>query len=89
MNGPQAYQLLAAEMASYRALSYDELCQFIGTAQPRVVSGDDSEKYALQIVVRWHDAERNDILVDGWVALDECGPLHRIDEQFTVRKPRD
>jgi hypothetical protein len=87
MNGPEAYNLLVRELASIRALSYDELTQLIGSSPQRVIIGVDSVRYAIQTYVKWRKEAGGDILVEGWVAVDDCGPLLRLDERFTVRNP--
>jgi hypothetical protein len=89
MDRSRAYKLLSSELAPYRALSYDDLSSLIAPAAPRVISDDDSTRYAIQITVTWRNAIQGDILVDGWRALEDCGPLNRIDEHFVVSKARD
>jgi hypothetical protein len=87
MSDPDAYKLLSSEMVSYRELSYDELRRLIGSTSPRSVVGGNSTRYATQVSVNWHKHEQGDILIEGWIAVDDCGPLQRIDERFIFRKP--
>ena len=79
-----AYQLLASELAAFRQLPYEQLTQFVGPAQARRVRARDSTEYAIEINVRWRFGNPGDILVEGWIAVDDCGPLHRLDDSFVV-----
>lgn len=85
--GTEAYALLASELASFHQLSYEELVHFVGTAEVRRVRGSDSTQYAIQVTVEWRTGEPGDILVVGWCAVDDCGPLRRLDESFIVHRP--
>jgi hypothetical protein len=80
-----AYQMLASELAAFRQLSYTELVQLVGPPHVRTVRSGDSTEYAIQITVRVLSTD--DILVDGWIAVDDCGPMRRLDDQFVVPKP--
>ncbi len=88
MGTTDAYKLLAEELASYRELTYEELAQLVGPSQMRRTRARDSVDYAIQVNVRWSDFEGSDILVDGWVAVDDCGPMRRLDDQFVVPRPK-
>jgi hypothetical protein len=81
------YKLLSEELASFRELSYDELVQLIGAPGVRRVRTRDSTEYAIQVSARWRDGEGGDILVEGWVAVDDCGPMRRLDDRFEVKAP--
>lgn len=83
-NAVDAYALLASELAAYRALSYDQLVELVETRDSRVVRANDSIEYAIDIVVRWQKGVPGDIRVDGSVAVDDCGPLRRMDDHFVV-----
>jgi hypothetical protein len=84
MNQPDAYKLLSDEMAAYRALRYGELAELVGPPKVRIVRGVDSTEYAVEVIVRWRNGERGELLVEGWIAANDCGPLHRLDESFIV-----
>ena len=88
MNQPDAYRLLAAEMAAYRTLSFGDLAELIGPTQMRRIRADDSAGYAIEVKVSWrHNEPGGEILVEGWIADDTCGPMHRLDENFVVSAP--
>lgn len=82
-----AYRLLAEELASYRELTYEELVQLVGPSQLRRVRASDAVEYAIQVTLRWREIDGGDIVVDGWVAVDDCGPMRRLDDQFVVPHP--
>ena len=82
-----AYKLLASELAAYREFTYEELAECVGEPTCRIVRAHDSTEYAIEVTVCWLNEERGDILVDGWVAVDDCGPMRRLDERFIVRPP--
>jgi hypothetical protein len=84
MNQVDAYKILAEEMASYRTRQYAELAQLVGSGRLRRVAGADSTSYSVEVKVRWRNGDPGDLLVEGWIAEDTCGPLHRLDEAFIV-----
>ena len=88
MGTTEAYQLLSTELASYRELTYEELAQLVGPSQMRCTRAADAVEYAIQVTVRWKEFEGGDIVVDGWVAVDDCGPMRRLDDQFVVPHPK-
>ena len=45
---------------------------------------DDGVTYDVEITVRWRDDVRQEILVDGFVAVADTGPLRRIDRVYLV-----
>ena len=79
-----AYKLLVSELAAYRELSYEELAQFVGQPAERIVRASDSTEYALQVRVFYLNEDGGDIVVDAWVAVDDCGPMRRLDDHFVV-----
>jgi hypothetical protein len=87
MAGPDAYQLLASELAAHRELTYHELIELIGPPTYRIVRASDGTEYATQTTVRWRYCEEGDILVVGWVAVHDCGMMRRYDDYFIVHKP--
>lgn len=86
-NAVDAYALLASELSAYRELSYDQLVELVETRDSRVVRAKDSIEYAIEVLVRWKNGVPGDICVDGWVAVDDCGPLRRLDDHFVVCSP--
>jgi hypothetical protein len=81
------YAILARELAEFRMLSYQELTQFVGPSIPRRVTTSDATKYLLEVTARWLNTEGGDIIVDGWIAVDDCGPMRRLDDYFVVNRP--
>lgn len=88
MNQADAYRFLASELAPYRALPYSDLAQLIGPSLVRHIRGEDSTEYAIEVKVRWHAGHAAEILVEGWIAENSCGPVHRLDDSFTVALPK-
>ena len=82
-----AYAMLSSELAAYRELPYDELTQLVGERSLRRVTAADSTEYAIEVIVRWLDLEGGDVRVVGWVAVDDCGPVRRLDDAFVVARP--
>jgi hypothetical protein len=89
MNVVDAYAMLAAELAAYRQLAYDELARLVGPVKVRRVRGPDSTEYAIEVEVRWRSGESGDLLVTGWIAADNCGPMRRLDDHFIVAAPAE
>ena len=85
MNQVDAYKLLASELAAYREMRFEDLAQFVGPQCPRRIRGNDGTEYAVQIKVRRGNLEHGEIIVEGWLAIDDCGPMHRLDDSFIVR----
>ena len=82
-----AYAILSAELAAYRELPYDELAQLVGEPSLRRITAADSTQYAIEVTVRWSQSEEGGIRVIGWIAVDDCGPMRRLDDEFVVRRP--
>ena len=81
------YAILARELAEFRMLSYQELIQFVGPSISRRMTTSDSTEYMLEVSVRWLNTEDGDVIVDGWIAVDDCGPMRRLDDHFVVNRP--
>ena len=76
------YQILSSELAAFRELRYDELAELVGETISRQMIAADSTAYAVEIKIRWRDAPGGEILVVGWAAVDDCGPMRRVDNSF-------
>ena len=83
MNQPEAYKLLASELASLRESGYEELALQLGQSS-RLLRASDGLVYSLYITIRWRNREHGDILVEGTIATADCGPLNRLDDSFVV-----
>lgn len=83
MNQPEAYKLLASELASLRELSHEELAALLGRSS-RLLRASDGSIYSIYITIRWQECVHGDILVEGTVATADCGPLQRLDDSFVV-----
>jgi hypothetical protein len=81
----EAYRLLFNEMAVFRELPYEQLAEFIGQPHRWQVTVD-GVAYAIEITVGWRYAEGGEIRVIGWAAVDDCGPMRRVDDTFVVSR---
>jgi hypothetical protein len=84
-----AYKILAGEIAAFRSLSFDDLLQFVGETQSRRIRGDDGNEFATSLTVCWLNPKSRGIIVYGWIAVDDCGPMRRLDDEFIVPPPAD
>lgn len=83
MNQPEAYKLLASELASLRELDHEDLAALLGRSS-RLLRASDGSIYSMYITIRWQNCVRGDILVEGTIATADCGPLNRLDDSFVV-----
>lgn len=83
MNQPEAYRLLASELASLRELDYEQLAALLGRSS-RLSRASDGSIFSIYIDIRWRNREHGDILVEGMIATADCGPLKRLDDSFVV-----
>lgn len=86
MNQPEAYKLLASELASLRESGYEELASHLGQSS-RLLRGPDGSIYSIYITIRWRNCVHGDILIEGTIATADCGPLNRLDDSL-VMSPR-
>jgi hypothetical protein len=83
MNQPEAYKLLASELASLRELGHEELATLLGRSS-RLLRASDGSIFSVYIDIRWRNRGHGDILVEGTIATADCGPLRRLDDSFVV-----
>jgi hypothetical protein len=67
MNRHEALSVLRAELAKYRARSYDELARLVGEINSYDVVAPSGLSYQVEIVVSWDGHKDADIRVDGMV----------------------
>jgi hypothetical protein len=67
MNRHEALSVLRAELAKYRARSYDELARLVGAIHSYDVAATSGLTYQVEIVVSWDGHKDGDIRVDGMV----------------------
>ena len=67
MNRHEALSVLRAELAKYRARSYDELARLVGEINSYDVVAPSGLTYQVEIVVSWDGHKDGDIRVDGMV----------------------
>jgi hypothetical protein len=84
MNHVVAYKLLADELAAYRQLPIDDICQLAGEHSTRLVRGEDGVHYDISIVVCSRHGN-NDIGVIGFVGLADWGSPHDVLDEAIVR----
>jgi hypothetical protein len=76
MNRIIAYELVTAELATYRSLPYDELRQLVGERTSRLVHGADGIDYDLAIRVNWRLKVGGDIRVTIFAGAADWGSPH-------------
>ena len=85
MNHVIAYELLAAELATYRDLGFEQLRQLVGDSSINRKHGTDAVEYEITVLVRWCDREAGDTRVTGTVSETGWGRPHDyLDDSFVV-----
>jgi len=84
MKKSDAYQVLAAELESWRRLGYSALTEQVG--QPAVTKSVPlgQEEISVQVRIRWADAERRSIRIEATADGPSCWRLERLEESVTV-----
>jgi hypothetical protein len=86
MDHVAAYAILTAELAGYRELPFEELCQLTGEQTGRLVRGSDAVDYALTVVVQPGDRD-DEIRVMGFIGEANWGsPNDTLDEVLVVKR---
>jgi hypothetical protein len=67
MNRHEALSVLRAELAKYRARSYDQLARLVGEINATEVVAPSGLTYQVEIGVSWDAHKDGDIRVDGMV----------------------
>jgi hypothetical protein len=80
-----AYQILTAELDSYRAVPHHDLCQLVGDQSSRIVRGQDGVDYRLTVAVPRSPGEC-DIRVKAQVGMADWGGPHDVLEDEIVIK---
>ena len=85
MNHVIAYELLTAELAAYRDLPFDDVCQPVGERSSRLVRGKDGVDYDLAIGV-WQRAN-GDIGVTAFIGDANWGAPHdALDDTIVITR---
>ena len=85
MNQVTAYRLLDAQIRSWEVCRFTDLVEKVGTSTLDRIKGDDGRFYIVESTLHWKSDEQKAIEVDLMVAVDDTGPLHRIDRTITIQ----
>jgi hypothetical protein len=89
MNHVIANEMLMAELRTYQALPFHDLCQLVGERSSRLVRGADGVDYDLATDVRWRLQPDGDIRVNVFVGeANWGGPHDALDESIVITRQR-
>ena len=71
MDKDEARSILAAHLATYRALSYEELAKRVDTVETAEVEAPSGEQYQLEVQFLWDGKRNGDVRVIG--SVDDGG----------------
>lgn len=82
----RAQQLLASEVACWRALSFDDLLPLVGLSGRAVL--DETIELAIRVSVRWVDARHQAVRVRVDVEASLPWSMFRVEQAVVVSRPK-
>jgi hypothetical protein len=88
MKRVDAYRALAAELATWRGLPFDQLVGRVGLppVEREVILASEAIRIRLEIRVRWHDEASGVVAIDAHANGPSTWRLERLQESVLVRR---